>query len=193
MSTIDAEKLERDIAALEEEIQRMKKELVEKRKSLPRMQVSDYALGTPDGQTRLSELFAGHDELIVIHNMGKGCRWCTLWADGFNGIVDHFENRAGFALVSPDDPQAQKAFAQSRGWKFRVLSGKGSTFIEDLGFRHEKGGFIPGFSTFVKDESGKIFRIAKAEFGPGDDYCSIWHMFDLLSGGVGDWEPQYKY
>jgi len=193
MPSNDIEKLEQGIASLEEEIASKKKELIDMRKSMPPMEISDYALNTVGGEVKLSELFDGHDELIIIHNMGKGCRWCTLWADGFNGILNHFENRAGFALVSPDNPQTQKTFAESRGWKFKILSGKGGSFINDMGFQSEKGGFIPGFSTFLRDSKGKMFRIAKAEFGPGDDYCSLWPMFDLLAKGTNDWEPQYKY
>ena len=39
----------------------------------------------------------------------------------------------------------------------------------------------------------KIFKPNSAEFGPGDLYCSIWHILSL--GGVGEdaWTPQYSY
>jgi predicted dithiol-disulfide oxidoreductase (DUF899 family) len=33
------------------------------------------------GTVRLSELFAGKADLILIHNMGTTCPNCTLWAD----------------------------------------------------------------------------------------------------------------
>ncbi len=62
-------------------------------------------------KTKLSHLFGKHNELIVIHNRGKGYVYCTLWADGFNGLVPHFENRAGYVVVSPDDPKTQREFA----------------------------------------------------------------------------------
>ena len=41
--------------------------------------------------------------------MGRGCSYCTLWADGFNGLRHHFEDRAAFVVVSPDTPEQQKA------------------------------------------------------------------------------------
>ena len=85
-------------------------------------QVDDYVFSTPEGDVRLSELFGEQDALFVIHNMGAACVYCTLWADGFNGIIDHLENRAAFVLSSPDAPDAQRKFADSRGWRFRMVS-----------------------------------------------------------------------
>jgi len=35
--------------------------------------------------------------------------------------------------------------------------------------------------------------IAATAFSPGDDFCSLWHFFDLLPEGTGDWQPQYRY
>jgi len=44
-------------------------------------EVADYQMATLHGPVRLSELFAGKADLIVIHNMGTTCPNCTLWAD----------------------------------------------------------------------------------------------------------------
>jgi len=44
-----------------------------------------------------------------------------------------------------------------------------------------------------KKQGGKIVRVADTSFGPGDDFCSIWHFFDLLPEGAADWQPKYKY
>lgn len=181
------------IESLEKQLQEMRKELVKLKLQQPREEVRDYELTGRDGEkVKLSQLFGASDELIVIHNMGKGCRYCTLWADGFNGFLGHFENRAGFAVVSPDDYQTQREFADSRGWKFRMLSAKGTTFNKDMGFENPEGKPQPGFSTFEKRD-GRIYRAAYDWFGPGDHYCAIWHMFDLLPNGQNDWAPQYKY
>jgi len=30
-------------------------------------------------------------------------------------------------------------------------------------------------------------------FNPGDDFCALWHIFDLLPGGAGDWQAKYRY
>jgi len=185
--------VENRIEALQKEIYEKKKQLAELRKKAPRQEVSEYILKTHDGsEVSLSSLFGTHNELVLIHNMGKGCAYCTLWADGFNGVVPHLENRAAFVVVSPDAPDVQKAFAESRGWKFRMFSGRGSSFTKDMGYQTEDGHNQPGVSTFVKDSDGKLYRVAHTEFGPGDDFCSVWHLFDLLPGNI-DWSPKFKY
>jgi hypothetical protein len=53
--------------------------------------------------------------------------------------------------------------------------------------------YLPGVSTFRKTPKGAIVRIAKDYFGPGDPYCSIWHLFDLLAEGPAGWEPKFEY
>jgi len=181
-----------EIEELEKELLEKASKLAELRKQVPREEVKDYSLTDSEGKAvKLSELFGDKDDLIVIHNMGKSCPYCTLWADGFNGMVHHFENRAGFALVSPDDHETQKQFAVSRGWKFKMFSAKDSRFTFDLGFQNEEY-IMPGFSTFRR-ENGKIFRIASSFFGPGDLFCSIWHIFELLDDGAGEWQPGFEY
>ena len=125
--------------------------------------------------------------------MGTGCANCTMWADGFNGVFHHLENRAGFVVISPNDPETQKKFAASRGWKFKMCSAKGTSFNKDMGFENEKGGAQPGVSVFRKELGGKLFRVSKAPFGPGDDFCAVWHLFDLLAEGTAGWEPKFKY
>jgi predicted dithiol-disulfide oxidoreductase (DUF899 family) len=124
--------------------------------------------------------------------MGRGCSYCTLWADGFNGIIRHLENRAAFVVISPDKPEIQRDFAQSRGWTFRMLSGAGSKFAADMGFA-EDAAVMPGVSTFRRESGGKIVRVGKASFGPGDLFCSAWHIFDLLKEGRNGWEPKLTY
>ena len=148
--------------------------------------VSDYVFATSEGSVRLCELFRGKDDLIVIQNMGTSCPSCTLWADGFNGVYDHLVSRAAFVVSSPDPPAVQKTFAASRGWRFPMVSHAGTTFAADMGYRAKNGGWLPGISVFRR-EPNRILRVADAEFAPGDDFCSLWHIFDLLPGGAGDW------
>jgi predicted dithiol-disulfide oxidoreductase (DUF899 family) len=181
-----------EIDRLEETLLREQERLAELKRRLPAKPVEDYTLQGWEGPVRLSELFQGKPDLIVIHNMGKGCAYCTLWADGFNGVVPHLENRAGFAVVSPDIPAAQREFARGRGWRFRMASGEGTTFIQDMGFRGEKS-WMPGVSTFHREPGGAIHRVARAEFGPGDPFCGLWHLLALLKDGAGDWKPRYSY
>lgn len=182
------------IEAIQTKIEELKKELSAARRATKPEPVSDYTLRTSDDQpVKLNELFNGKPDLILIHNMGKRCPYCTLWADGFNGLAAHLASRAGFVLVSPDEPKVLKEFAGSRGWKFRTASTAGTTFSKDLGYEPEPGKHRPGASGFRKTALGAIERTGKATFGPGDDFCSVWPMFDLLHSGAGNWEPKYAY
>jgi predicted dithiol-disulfide oxidoreductase (DUF899 family) len=117
----------------------------EVQQSVEPVEVSDYEFSTIEGQVCLSELFAGKEYLLVIHNMGAGCRYCTLWADGFNGILPHIENHAAFVVASPDDPAAQQKFSTARGWHFRMVSYRDTGFARDMGYRSDDG-WLPGVS-----------------------------------------------
>ena len=196
METQTSELTER-IEALEREIISKREELVSLLKEASRSEVPDYELTDPNGnKVRLSELFGDKNDLIVIHNMGASCPYCTLWADGFNGVVSHLENRAAFALVSPDSPAAQKQFAEGRNWTFRMYSGEGSDFSREMGYSFEKNGQmyqLPGVSAFRKMEDGTIVRTGNDSFGPGDVYSGIWHLFALLENGSDNWGPKYRY
>lgn len=194
MERMEGEDPRGKIAELQEEILRAKKKIIELKRFLPREEIPDYKFIDHEGaEVGLSDLFGDHQELILIHNMGKGCVYCTLWADGFNGFIDHLRNRSGFVVVSPDDYVTQKEFAKSRGWRFKMVSGEGTSFIKDMGYQTDEGKYMPGVSTFLKNPDGKIVRVANDYFGPGDNYCGIWHLFDLLPNGADGWKPKYRY
>ena len=189
--------LEREIATAQEELERAQQRLVKLRRQMPPEPVEDYALGSVDGSVRISEMFDDKDDLILVHNMGSGCPYCTMWADEFNGVLHHLENRAAFVVVSPNSPKVQQNLARKRGWRFQMYSAEGSTFIKDMGFESDDEAYnthaMPGVSVFRKSEDGSIARVSRDHFGPGDLYCGVWHLFDLLAGGPGDWGPQFDY
>ena len=62
----------------------------------------------------------------------------------------------------------------------------GSTFAADMGYVSAKGGWMPGVSVFRR-EGTTLLRVSDTSFSPGDDFCTLWHFFDLLPGGVGEW------
>lgn len=174
-------KTEAKMQGLMNDISSARKKLIKLNSKIGKMDVQDYTLKDTSGmEVKLSEMFGDKENLILVHNMGKSCSYCTLWADGFSGVTYFIEKKAAFVLVSPDTPEVQREFAASRGWKFRTYSGAGSTFISDMGYYNEKDGYWPGVSVFHKDSEGKITRIAKDDFGPGDFYSSPFHLFDLL-------------
>jgi predicted dithiol-disulfide oxidoreductase (DUF899 family) len=66
----------------------------------------------------LSELFTGPNRPLIVYHLMYGkrqtepCPMCTMWIDGFNGIVDHVTQNAHFVIVSAADP-AQLAAGRS--------------------------------------------------------------------------------
>jgi len=174
------------------QIDELRKKMREVQASIEPEGVSDYLFKRAGaGTVKLSELFGDKDTLFVIHNMGASCPYCTLWADGFNGVFDHLSSRAAFVLSSPDTPEQQQKFAASRGWRFPMVSYQDTTFAEDMGYR-PNGRAMPGVSVF-KRQAGKIVRVADTSFSPGDDFCSVWHFFDLIPEGAAGWQPKYQY
>jgi predicted dithiol-disulfide oxidoreductase (DUF899 family) len=176
---------------LREQIAALRKEIRQTQSAVEPESVENYIFATVSGPVTLADLFGDKDTLFVIHNMGASCINCTMWADGFNGVLPHLESRAAFVVSSPDAPEKQQNFKESRGWKFRMVSHRGNNFAADMGYRSDKR-FHPGVSVFKK-QNGKIVRVSDQELGPYDDFCSVWHFFDMAPEGAGDWSPQYKY
>jgi len=176
--------IETELAGIEKSIEDLRKKKIELNSKLASMDVTDYTLKDRNGNdVKLSEIFNGQNYLIVVHNMGKGCQYCTMWADGFKDTYKEIEKKASFALVSPDAPEVHKEFADSRGWSYKSYSAVGTNFIFDMGYDKMKEGkhyYWPGVSVFEKTGDGLIKRVAKDFFGPGDFYCNIWHFLDLL-------------
>jgi len=180
------------IAAMRQDIAKLRKEIEAARAKTEPVEFTDYTLErSGGGEVKLSELFGEKSDLIVIHNMGAGCSYCTLWADGFNGVYDHLADRAAFVVASPDPPASQSKFAQGRGWRFPMVSTKGTSFAKDCGYE-KAGKFMPGVSIFTRRD-GKILRVADEPFSPGDDFCIVWPIFGLLPDGGGNWGPKYTY
>ncbi|WP_162920197.1 DUF899 family protein [Paenisporosarcina cavernae] len=183
-------KRSKEMEELEKEIAEKKKQLKELKKEEPYIPVQNYVFeGLNDKKIRLSDLFGESNELIVIHNMGKQCAYCTMWTDGFSGVYPYLTKKASFVVSSPDHSEVQREFALSRNWPFRMVSTTNSTFREDLGFKNDTQS-IPGCSTFFKNEENEIFLVANEIFEPGEDYSSPWHFFDLLPSGSDSFNPK---
>ena len=180
------------LAAYRREIAATRQRILALQRNTAPEPVEDYVFATSDGERRLSELFGEKDDLFVIHNMGASCKHCTLWADGFNGIYPHLADRAAFIVSSPDPPDVQKRFAESRGWHFPMVSHSGTSFAADMGYVGASGRMTPGVSAFRRKQE-RIFRVSSAGFDEGDDFCALWHLFDLLPEGAAGWSPKLRY
>jgi predicted dithiol-disulfide oxidoreductase (DUF899 family) len=174
------------------EIMKLKQSLAKEIAERTPEQVEDWELKNTDGSAvKLSDLFGDKRELLVIHNMGRGCNYCSLWGDAMIGIADHLKQRCGFVLCSNDPSEVINEFRQLRGWKYPCVSGNGSGFAKAMGYMSDEGSPEPGVSAFHKEDDGSIVRTGHASFGPGDDFCGVWPMLDLLRGGIAGWEPAH--
>ena len=180
-----------EIDQLQAEISQKIARLNELRKSATPTPVENYTFKTLEGNVALLDLFANKTKLFAIHNMGQGCRYCTTWADGINAFLPHLESEFAVALLSKDSPETQRAFANARGWRFRMASHGGGNYIREQSVVAGKDN-MPGLVTYLR-QGDQVYKMNSAVFGPGDLYCSIWHILSLAGVGEEDWTPQYSY
>ncbi len=180
------------------EIQRLEKELFELTQKLNDLRqkaeperIQNYPLRDLSGDLSLLDLFGEHQVLFAIHNMGQGCRYCTLWADGLNGFLPHLEDKFAVALLSKDEPAVQRRMANARGWRFRMASHGGGAYIQEQTVMAGEANY-PGIVSYRRDGE-RIFRLNSACFGPGDEFCSIWNILSLAGENPSTWTPQYGY
>lgn len=180
------------------ELQKAEKELFELTEKVAKLRadsvakpVKNYTFQTNEGEVTLLDLFGGKDILFLIHNMGQGCRYCTLWADGFNGFVSHLESEFAFALVSKDKPDVQRKFANSRNWRFKMASHGGGNYIKEQSTQ-EGTDNMPGMVCYIR-KGNEIFRKNSVSFGPGDEFCSQWNILSLAGISTDGWTPQFNY
>src|ERR1700694_441862 len=87
------------LLAREKEFTRLRDELSAERRELPWVRVDkQYVFEGANGKQSLSQLFAGKQQLIVYHFMfdpswEEGCKSCSFWADNFNAVLVHLNQR----------------------------------------------------------------------------------------------------
>lgn len=181
------------------EIQKLEKQMYETYQKLTKLradsapkEVKNYTFKTETGDVTLLDLFAGKDTLFLIHNMGQGCRYCTMWADGFNGLIDHIESEFALAMVSKDSPADQRRFANDRGWRFRMASHGGGEYLKEQNISEAAADANwPGMVCYIR-KGDKVYRKNATGFGPGDSFSPFWHIISLA--GIDDnWVAQFSY
>ena len=183
------------IREIEKQQMELSAELAQLRAASEPMPVKNYRFRIEGGELSLLDLFAGKETLFLIHNMGQGCRYCTLWADGLNAFLPHLEDRFAVALVSKDPPELQRRFANDRGWRFRLASHGDGDYIREQTVAppgHEGESNFPGMVCYVR-QGDRVFRKNASIFGPGDQFASIWHVLSLGGFTEENWVPQYHY
>jgi predicted dithiol-disulfide oxidoreductase (DUF899 family) len=116
------------LLAKEKDFTRLRDDLSRDRRELPWERVDkQYLFETETGQQTLTDLFDGRHQLVVYHFMfapewENGCKSCAFWADNFNGIVAHLNQRdVSFVAVSRAPWKKLHAFAQRMGFQVGVF------------------------------------------------------------------------
>jgi len=198
----------RQLLADEKEFTRLRDQLSQRRRELPWEPVEkDYVFDGPGGRETLAQLFDGRHQLAVYHLMlgpdwEEACKSCSFWADNFNGIVVHLNQRdVSFLAISRAPLPRIEAFKKRMGWTFKWVSSFGSDFNYDyqVSVRPEQlasGEAVynyapstmtieerPGISVFYKDDNGRVFHTYSCYARGLDMLNGAYHWLDLVPKG----------
>jgi predicted dithiol-disulfide oxidoreductase (DUF899 family) len=191
----------------EKEFTRLRDVLSRERRELPWERVDkDYVFDGENGPESLADLFGQRSQLIVYHfmydpNGDIGCPSCSFWADNFNGIIPHLNQRdVSMVAISRAPLQKLQTQARSLGWTFKWLSSLRNDFNFDYNVSFSPASFargqayynyatqtptrsdLPGVSAFYRD-NGQIFHTYSA-FSRGIDMLNTaYHYLDLAPKG----------
>jgi predicted dithiol-disulfide oxidoreductase (DUF899 family) len=192
----------------EKELTRLRDQLAAERRSLPRVRIEKaYVFDTEEGKRTLADLFQGRSQLLVYHFMfpgswEAGCRHCSFWADGYDGIVTHLAARDVTLVTVSKAPLAKLVrFKRRMGWSFPWVSSAGSEFNRDFGvsfteeeiasqepvynFATQPFGIeeAPGVSVFSTDAQGDAFHTYSCYSRGLDILNPAYNLLDLVPKG----------
>jgi predicted dithiol-disulfide oxidoreductase (DUF899 family) len=198
----------RQLLAEEKDFTHLRDRLSQKRRELPWHAVENpYVFDGPDGQESLADLFAGRGQLVVYHFMfapdwQAGCPHCSFWADNFNGIIVHLNQRDVSMVAVSRAPYAKlKAYQQRMGWSFKWVSAGGSPFNNDYQVTFPDAAVAAktavynyktqdpevsdreGISVFCKDDGGAIFHTYSTYARGIDLLNTAYNYLDLVPKG----------
>ena len=192
----------------EKEFTILRDRLSQQRQDLPWVVINkEYIFEGPDGKQTLSELFDGRSQLVVYHFMfdpgwEAGCPSCSFWADNFNGIIVHLNQRDVTMIAVSRAPYSKiAAYRKLMGWDFKWMSSYNTdfNFDYDVSFTSEelaaKKAFYnfttqdphsperEGVTVFYKDPAGRIFHTYSAYARGIDMLNTAYHYLDLVPKG----------
>lgn len=192
----------------EKEFTLLRDKLGQQQRDMPWVLVDkEYLFDGPNGKQTLSDLFDGRSQLIVYHfmydpNWDAGCPSCSFWADNFNGIVVHLNQRDVTMIAVSKAPYRKIGEYKKRmGWNFKWVSSYDNDFNFDYHVSFtpeelsEKKAFYnynlqdthsperEGVSVFYKDTAGHVFHTYSA-YARGIDVLNVaYHYLDLVPKG----------
>jgi predicted dithiol-disulfide oxidoreductase (DUF899 family) len=200
------------LLAEEIELRRHIERVAEQRRALPLggEVPEDYRFEGENGPARLSEMFGGHDTLIVYNYMygpqrKRPCPMCTSLLSAWDGEAADVAQRVALAVVAKSPIDRLIAFRKERGWlHLKLYSSAGNNFNRDYHAEGPDSDDDAAINVFVK-RNGRIHHFWGGEMtgktaDPGQDPrgapdpMPLWTILDLTPGGRGtDWYPQLDY
>ena len=175
----------------EKEATRQRDALAAERRALPMVRIEKpYAFDGPEGRRSLLDLFTGRPQLIVYHFMfdptwSEGCKSCSLFADTFNGAVQHLRGRdTAFAAISRAPLEKLLAFQRRMGWSFPWYSSAESDFNYDFHVT-----FTPEDHAAGRTEYNYVIQRFPESEAPGSsvflrDGDEVFHTYSTYARGL---------
>jgi len=195
--------LEARIALLEKEKAHIRAgdEIAAQRRKLPKYEISEnYVFQGQLGSTTLAELFENRSQLILQHFMfgpgaDVGCPFCSFWADGYNPMITHLNQRdISFAVVSSAPIEKLMAYRNRMKWSFTWVSSAANTFNIDFNVSPSKADIKRGKmeynyreSKLSSHESHGASVFERAETG------KIYHTYSTYGRGLNQMNAAYAY
>lgn len=138
-------KARRELLAKDKEFTKLRDAMTAQIRALPWRKIEKtYTFDTATGKQTLSDLFGAKTQLAIYHFMlgpdwEQGCKSCSFWADGFQGIPIHLAHRdVSFLLVSRTPLSQIERFKSRMGWDVPWVSSFGFDFNFDFGVSFTK-------------------------------------------------------
>jgi predicted dithiol-disulfide oxidoreductase (DUF899 family) len=183
-------------------------ELAAMRRDLPKLKLTeDYTFDASSGPVTLSDLFENRSQLIVQHFMfgpgaTAGCPICSFWADGYDPLIVHLNQRDISMVVASRGPiEALETYRQKMGWHFTWVSSLNNSFNFDFGVSAspddiEAGRMnynyaeipvqqkeLPGASVFERGDDGAIYH-TYSTYGRGlESFNAAYSLIDMTPHG----------
>jgi predicted dithiol-disulfide oxidoreductase (DUF899 family) len=198
----------KELLAKEKAFTRVRDDLTRERRELPWVRVDQsYIFDGPSGRESLAQLFYHRTQLVVYHFMFNpeweaGCPHCSRWADNFNGVIVHLNQRDVTMIAVSRAPYAKLAAYKARmGWSFKWVSSGQSDFNVDYGvsftpeevaskhafynftIQNPRNSEREGVSVFYKDPAGALFH-TYSTYARGIDMLNVDYQYlDLVPRG----------
>ena len=194
-------KARKELLIKEKEFTRAREQINQKRRELPWVRVDkEYVFNGPKGKQILSELFDGKSQLIVYHFMfgpdwEAGCPSCSFWADNFNNIVIHLNQRDVSMIAISRAPYDKIAAYQKRmGWNFHWVSSYDNDFNFDyhVSFTREELTKKEVFYNYILQDTGISDKEGISVFYKNPS-GQIFHTYSTFERGIDAFNVAYDY